>query len=217
MVGVLIRSRGEPNTIILLKWHRSKWPSKLIPPYPQIRAALRPHQSSFFVQVQQLIRKFTIYQSAENKCQWSAQPQKEHLHHVSPPGTMDHCSYSCLQLIKPVNILTWKETWGVHEPLTNMDSRKERVFKGCDPWQVNKVPVNGPSPRIIWTAQAGLDVLFFEMSWRWGEGDVGEVRENNDQNTLNENAQGINEILKDLFFYSSNIEDSTLLTTDLRN
>lgn len=46
---------------------------------------------------------------------------------------------------------------------------------------------------------------------------MGEVRENNDQNTLNENAQGINEILKDLFFYSSNIEDSTLLTTDLRN
>lgn len=81
-----------------------------------------------------------------------------------------------------------------------MDSIKERVFKGCDPWQVNKVPVNGPSPRIIWTAQAGLDVLFFKMSWRWGEGDVEGVRENKDQNTLNENAQGINKNIKRSIF-----------------
>lgn len=82
----------------------------------------------------------------------------------------------------------------------NMDSRKERVFKGCDPWQVNKAPVNGPSPTIIWTAQAGLDVLFFKMSWRWGEVHVGGVRENNDQNTLNENVQGINKNIKGSIF-----------------
>lgn len=53
---------------------------------------------------------------------------------------------------------------------------------------------------IIWTAQARLDVLFFKMSWRWGEVDVGGVRENNDQNTLNENAQGINKNIKGSIF-----------------
>lgn len=60
--------------------------------------------------------------------------------------------------------------------------------------------MNGPSRRNIWTAQAGLDVLFFKTSWGWGGVDMGGVRENNDQNILNENSQGIYKNIKRSIF-----------------
>lgn len=78
--------------------------------------------------------------------------------------------------------------------------KREFFLKGCDPWQVNKAPVNGPSPSNIRTAQAGLDVLFFKTSWGWDKVDMGGVRENNDQNILNENSQGINKNIKRSIF-----------------
>lgn len=58
--------------------------------------------------------------------------------------------------------------------------------------------MNDPTLGKIWAAQVGLDelLLFLKTSWKWGEVDMGEVRVDNDQNTLYENSQAINKNIK---------------------